>query len=332
MSAPVIVAAVAAGLFDELFSPEDHARMHALAAELGGTFERVDLLTDAETAAARVVVTSWGAPAFDDALLSTLPRLELIAHVGATIKPFATAQLFDAGVRVTQAGLGMARSVAEVSLTFTLALLHRIPTLHNGLRAGYWYDPPRAGVQHELLDAPVAVIGASRTGRAYLELIRALGARPVLVDPTIDAATASSLGAELSSLDEALSRARIVALHAPTLPETHHLIGRRELALMPDGAGLVNTARSWLVDEVALVAELRVGRLDAAIDVFDDEPLALGSPLRTLPGVLLTPHRAAGTREGRRRQGRIIADEIAGFASGAALAHEVDRSMLDTMA
>lgn len=332
MSAPVIVAAVWEELFGEFFSADDAGRLRDLAHALGGSFVRVDRLADAETSAARVVITSWGAVPFDAAVLQTLPQLQIVAHTGATIKPFATEELFDHGIRVTQAGAGMARSVAEVSLTFTLALLHRVPELHNGLRAGGWWDPSRSGVQHEILDAPIAVIGASRTGRAYLELIRVLGAQPLLVDPTLDAEAAHALGAELVGLDEAMRRARIVAVHAPTLPETHHLIGRRELALMPDGAGLVNTARSWLVDEAALTDEVRSGRLSAAVDVFDEEPLAGDSPLRAIAGMLLTPHRAAGTREGRLRQGRIVADEIAAFAGGSPLEHEVDRSMLSTMA
>ena len=333
MSAPRIVAVVSAELFTEFFAEADTARLHALATHLGGSFVRVDRLADAVLDEARIVITSWGIGPFDAETLSALPRLELVAHTGASLKAFVTDELYDRGVVVTQAGAGMARPVAEVSLTFTLALLHRVPEMHNALRDGEgWYDAESAGVQHEILGAPIAVIGASRTGRAYLALIRALGAEPLLVDPTLDPATAAELGAELVSLDEALRRAQIVAVHAPTLPETHHLIGRRELALMRDGAGLVNTARSWLVDEQALIEELRTGRLSAAIDVFDEEPFAADSPFRSLSGVLLTPHRAAGTAEGRRRQGRIVVDEIAAFAEGRPLAHTIDRDQLSSMA
>lgn len=327
---PVVVAVVPEALFAEFFSPADADRLAAAAERLGGAFVRVDRLADAATDAVRVVITSWGIGPFDAAVLSSLPALELVAHTGASVKAFATEELFDRGVVVTQAGAGMARSVAEVSLAFTLALLHRVPEMHNGLRAGGWYEG--VGAQHEILEAPVTVIGASRTGRAYLELIRALGARPLLVDPTLDPAAASALGAELVPLDDALAQARIVAVHAPTLPETHHLIGRRELALMPDGAGLVNTARSWLVDEQALVDEVRAGRLSAAIDVFDEEPFGVEHPLRSLPGALLTPHRAAGTTEGRLRQGRIVADELDHFAAGRPLAHTIDRVQLASMA
>ncbi|MFK4762191.1 hydroxyacid dehydrogenase [Microbacterium sp. ZW T5_45] len=330
---PTVIAAVSAQLFAEFFSDADADRLRAAAARLGGSFVRVDRLADAELSEARIVVTSWGAAPFDAAVLATLPKLELVAHTGATIKPFATDELFDRGIVVTQAGAGMARSVAEVSLAFTLALLHRVPEMHNGLRSGDgWHDADAVGVQHEILGALIAVIGASRTGRAYLELIRVLGAAPLLVDPTVDAEQAAVLGVELVPLDEALRRAQIVAVHAPTLPETHHLIGQRELALLRDGAGVVNTARSWLVDESALIDEVRRGRLSAAVDVFDEEPFAVDSPFRSLPGMLVTPHRAAGTHEGRRRQGRIVTDEIDAFIAGRPLAHAIGRAQLASMA
>jgi phosphoglycerate dehydrogenase-like enzyme len=332
MSAPSIVAVVSEALCAEFLAETDVERLHALAARLGGSFQRVDRLADAELGAARVVITSWGVDPFDAAALAAMPALQLVAHTGASIKAFATEELFDRGVTVTQAGAAMARPVAEVSLTFTLALLHRIPEMHDTLRAGGWYDADAVGAQHEIFGAPIAVIGASRTGRAYLTMIRALGAEPLLVDPTIDADAAAALGAELVPLDDALRRARIVAVHAPTLPETHHLIGPRELALLRDGTGLVNTARSWLVDESALADELRNGRISAAIDVFDEEPLVSDSPLRSLPGVLLTPHRAAGTTEGRRRGGRIVVDEIEAFVDGRPLDHAIDRSQLSSMA
>ncbi|WDZ83874.1 hydroxyacid dehydrogenase [Micromonospora cathayae] len=280
-------------------------------------------------ARAEVLVTSWGVPRLDAALLDRAPALRLVAHTGASVKPFVTPELFARGVAVTQAGQGMARSVAEVALAFTLALLHRTHRFDHALRAGTsWDRAEQAPPRHEILGCPVGVVGASRTGRAYLELVRALGAEVSVYDPTLSVADAARLGVRLVGLDDLLAGSRVVALHAPTLPETRHLLGARELALMPDGAGLVNTARSWLVDEAALVAELSGGRLDAALDVFDDEPLPTGHPLRALPNVLLTPHQAAGTVQGRRRQGEIVVDEIVRYLAGRPLVHAVTPDLL----
>jgi phosphoglycerate dehydrogenase-like enzyme len=101
---------------------------------------------------------------------------------------------------------------------------------------------------------------------------------------------------------------------------------------MPDGSSLVNTARSWLVDSDALLAELQTGRIDAALDVFDEEPLPLDSPLRGLPNVLLTPHRAAGTVECYLEMGEIVASEIERYVSGASLQYELTEVALARMA
>jgi phosphoglycerate dehydrogenase-like enzyme len=278
----------------------------------------------AEVCDADVLVTSWGVPALTPARLDLLPALRLVAHIGASVKPFVTDEVFARGITVTQAGAGMARSVAEVALAFTLALLHRVPRFDRALRTGVpWHQAEQAPQRHEIGGSRIGVIGASRTGRAYLELVRALGGQVAVTDPFLTEADAARLGVLRCELDELLATTRIVAVHAPSLPETHHLLGARELALLPDGSGLVNTARSALVDEAALVAELRTGRIDAALDVYDDEPLPVDHPLRSLPNVLLTPHQAAATAEGRARQGGIVLDEIGRYLGGVPLQHTV---------
>jgi phosphoglycerate dehydrogenase-like enzyme len=267
-----------------------------------------------------VLVTGWGTPPLTAGLLDRAPELRLVAHTGASVKPLVTDELWARGIQVTQAGAGMARSVAEVATAFTLALLHRTHRFDRALRGGSsWAAAERAPQRHEILGCPIGVIGASRTGRAYIDLARALGADVRVADPFFEDAV---------ELDELLATSRVVTVHAPALPETRHLLGPRELALMPDGAGLVNTARSWLVDEAALLAELRTGRLDAALDVFDEEPLPVDHPFRALPNVLLTPHQAAGTAEGRRRQGDIVVAEIERLTVGRPLEHAVTAGML----
>jgi len=335
---PVAVVAVAPGLRDEFFAPEAWAALGAavdvvtvdapagLAAALAGA-------DPAALARARVLVISWGTPRLDAALLDRLPALRLVAHTGASVKPFVTPELFDRGVRVTQAGQGMARPVAEVSVAFALALLHQLPRFHNALHDGAaWERAEDAPPRHEIAGTRVGVIGASRTGRAAIAMLRALGADVAVADPTLSAADAHALGVVLLPLDALLATSRVTMIHAPTLPETRHLVGARELALMPDGAGLVNTARSWLTDEDALVRELATGRIDAALDVYDAEPLPGDHPLRRLPNVLLTPHHAAATVQGRLRQGAIVVDEVSRFLDGRPLGHEVTREALDGIA
>ncbi|WP_353940918.1 hydroxyacid dehydrogenase [Streptomyces sp. HUAS MG91] len=314
---PRVVVSVPPGLRDAFFTVETWRRLDA-AADL----TVLDAHTDRAALAAalpeaRALITSWGTPRIEAELLTRAPDLELVAHTGSAVAPYVSEEVFRRGVRVTQAGDEMARPVAEVALTFTLALLHRTHRFDHALRTGAsWESAGEAPPRHEIHGSAIGVIGASRTGRAYITLAQALGAQVSVTDPYLSPSDADRLGVQLLPLDELLSSSRIVAVHAPATAETRHLLDAGRLALLPDGAGLVNTARSWLVDESALAAELRTGRIDAAVDVFDAEPLPVGHPFRALPNVLLTPHTAAGTVECRHRLGASAVTEIVRLLDG----------------
>jgi phosphoglycerate dehydrogenase-like enzyme len=125
-------------------------------------------------------------------------------------------------------------------------------------------------------------------------MLVANGFRVLLTDPTLtpEDARAMTPSVELVELDELLTRSDVVSVHAPSLPETHHLLDDRRLSLMRDGAVLVNTARGALIDTDALTRHCASGRIDAFLDVTDPEPLPVGHPLFALPNVLVTPHLA----------------------------------------
>ncbi|MEW1864868.1 hydroxyacid dehydrogenase [Streptomyces sp. NPDC088194] len=327
---PVAVVAMPPALREQLFTADAWQRLTRLADPvlLDRPADRTALA--AALADADILVTGWGTARLDAELLSGASRLALLAHTGGAVSPYATQAVFDRGVRVTQAGAAMARPVAEVALAFTLALLHRIHRFDHALRGGVpWERAEAAPERHQILGCPIGVIGASRTGRAYIALVRALGAEVTVADPYLGPEDADALGVRVAGLDEVLATSRITAVHAPALAETRHLLGPRELGLLPDGAGLVNTARSWLVDEAALLAELRTGRIDAALDVYDAEPLPAEHPLRALPNVLLTPHQAAATVEGRQALGDSTVAEIERHLGGRELLHQVGRDALE---
>src|SRR5207247_759801 len=133
----------------------------------------------------------------------------------------------------------------------------------------------------------VGVIGASRIGRLVLPMLVANGFRVLLADPTltVEDARAMNPSVELVELDELLVRSDVVSVHAPSLPETRHLLDDRRLGLLRDGAVLINTARGALVDTEALTRHCAAGRIDAFLDVTDPEPLPAGHPLFALPNV-----------------------------------------------
>ncbi len=174
----------------------------------------------------------------------------------------------------------------------------------------------------------VGVVGASRIGRRLIELLRPHDLRVSLADPYVDPPEAARLGVLLLPLDDLLRTSDIVTLHAPQTPETRRLIGARELALMPGGSVLINTARGALVDHDALIGELRTGRLSAVLDVTDPEPLSADSPLFDLPNAFVTPHLAGSQGNEVARLGRTVVEEAGRLATGDGLLHAVDQAEL----
>ncbi|HEY3003157.1 MAG TPA: NAD(P)-dependent oxidoreductase, partial [Kribbellaceae bacterium] len=168
------------------------------------------------------------------------------------------------------------------------------------------------------------IVGASRIGRRVLELLRPFDLELVVADPYIDAAEAASLGAGLVALDELVATSDVVSLHAPDLPETRHLIDARRLAMMREGATLINTtARGALVDTAALTAAVLAGRVYAVLDVTSPEVLPADTPLYDHDNVLLTPHIAGSLGTELARMGALAVDEITRLAHGEPLRHPV---------
>jgi phosphoglycerate dehydrogenase-like enzyme len=227
-------------------------------------------------------------------------------------------------VRVSSAAAANAIPVAEFTLAAILLAgkrAFRLQRRYRELRALrlWWSEVPPIGNHGKV----VGIVGASRIGRLVLERLRPFDFELLVHDPYLAPGEAEALGAEPAELDALLRRSDVVSLHAPSLPETEHLLDRRRLALLRDGAVLVNTARGALVDPAALADELVAGRLDAVLDTTDPEILPPDSPLYDLPNVFLTPHIAGAMGTETRRLAALALDEIERLARGEPLAHEV---------
>jgi phosphoglycerate dehydrogenase-like enzyme len=274
---------------------------------------------------AQVLITSWGSPRIDAKALESLPALRLIAHVAGSVKGFVDEAVWRQGVAVVNAVAANAVPVAEYTLAAILfankqvlklaAFYHR----HRENRAPWTKEAPSVGNYRKT----IGVVAASSVGRKLLQLLRPFDYRVLLYDPYVTPLEAKELGARQVSLAELLSQSDVVTLHAPLLPETRHLIGVRELALMKDGATLINTARGGLVDHSALVDTLAAGRINAVLDTTEPEVLPADSPLFDLPNVLLTPHIAGSLGTETQRLTDHIIDEVERYARGQPLRHRV---------
>lgn len=278
-------------------------------------------------------LTGWGTPPLRGELFERLPDLRLVAHTAGSIRSLVPANLVGHRVSVCHAAELIADSVAELVIAQMLSGLREPHLLDAGLRNGDTWAELRERHPGRLLGAStVGVIGASRTGRAVIGLVKAFGANVLVSDPLLTAEDVEALGVERVELDALLTGSDVVTLHAPLLPETQHLLGSDELARLRDGALLVNSARGGLIEPNALLAELRSGRIRAALDVFPDEPLPVDSEWRRLPNVLLTPHTAGHTIDSHHRQGDAMVAEIERFVAEKPLQYEVSAELVNVIA
>lgn len=279
-----------------------------------------------------ILITGWGCPHIDEAVLAAAPRLRAILHAAGSVKGLTSPAVWERGITVSSAAGANALPVAEYTLAMILLAGKDLFAQRDRLRAqrAFPYGEIMPGIGN--FGRRVGVVGASRIGRRLIELLRPFDLRVTLADPYVDATEAAALGVPLLPLDDLLATSDIVTVHAPQTPETHHLIGSRELALMREGSVLVNTARGALLDHDALVEELRANRLSAILDVTDPEPLPADSPLFDLPNAFITPHLAGSQGNEVARLGLAVTEEAERLLSGRELAHAIDHAVLERTA
>jgi phosphoglycerate dehydrogenase-like enzyme len=271
-----------------------------------------------------VLLTGWHCPLLDAAALDRMPKLRAVLHAAGSIKAHVTKEVFRRGIAVSTAADANAQPVAEYTLGMILL------SGKGAFRLQHDYRRRRAAL--DLINAyptignngrRVGIVGASRIGRRVIELLRPFDVTVCVFDPYLSRVEASQLGITQAGLDELLAHSDVVSLHAPSLPETRHLLDRRRLALIPDGATLINTARGALVDTAALANELASGRIFAVLDVAEPEILAASDPLYDLPNVVLTPHIAGALGNELPRLGRSAVSELRRLAASQPLAYPV---------
>ena len=199
----------------------------------------------------------------------------------------------EVGVQVANVPDYGSDTVADHAAACLLALLRKLPRYDAAVRERGWMSATELSPLPGFRSTTVGLIGTGRIGLALHARLAPFGFTVIAHDPYADAAMLAERGIEAVDLPVLLERSHAVSLHAPLTEATRHLIDAAALARMRPGAVLVNTARGGLVDTDALVDALASGRLGgAALDVVDPEPLPEGSPLRSMDGVLLTPHAA----------------------------------------
>jgi phosphoglycerate dehydrogenase-like enzyme len=274
-------------------------------------------------------LTHWGCPTFTEKVLRNADKLKLIIHAAGSVADLVTDEVYTRGIKICSANTIMAKYVAEGVLAYILAGLRQIPQHYYDLQHQKIWQK-RILESQSLIGARIGLVGLGTIGRFLLDFLKPFNVKVKIYDPYIHADSLKEFPeVELASLKETLEWGEVISIHASLTPETHGLLNKDNLGCIKDGALLVNTARAAIIDEQALVEELKKERFQAIVDVYTTEPLPLDSPLFKLENIIMMPHVAGITA--REQMSYAMIEEIGRFSRGEPLQFEITYQKFNLM-
>lgn len=244
----------------------------------------------------------------DAEALAAAGKLKVVARAGVGLDNVDVKAATERGVMVVNAPTSNIVSAAELAVALMLAAARNVSPAHAALKDGVWARSKYSGI--ELYEKTAAIVGLGRIGVLVAQRLSAFGMKVIAYDPYVQAGRAAQMGVRLVDLDTLMAEADFLTVHLPKTPETVGLIGADALSKAKKELVVVNAARGGIVDEDALYAALKEGRIAAAgLDVYAKEPCT-DSPLFTLDNVVATPHLGASTDEAQEKAGIAVAKSV----------------------
>lgn len=306
-----MVAALPRIWFERAIEPDMQAEVAARATILSPTEPAENPLENFAEAAGALA----GLLTYDGALLDRAPGLKVLCRTGIGYDKVDVAAATDRGIAVCNTPDGPTVSTAEQAVALILATAKRLKRSQRWLRDGE-HDMYARHEALELDGKTLGLVGYGRIPRRVAAAAHGLGMRVTAYDPHL-APTAFAGADRCETLDGLLEVADVISAHVPLTGETKRMFGSDQFEMMKPGSIFINTARGAIVDQVALLEALDTGRLMAAgLDVTDPEPLPADHPLLNRDNVVVTPHVASGTHEGKRRIFRMALDQALQVLNG----------------
>lgn len=282
--------------------------------------EEYDAMTDAEVMILRI----FKAP---KEVIERNPKLKMILRWGAGFDSVDIEAAGAKGILVTNTPGANANAVSELAVTLMLTVYRKILEHTDSLRKGAWSKNTYLNSSFSLYGKLVGIVGGGNIGRQVAAKVQAFGAETQYYDAfRLSPEMEEQFNMKYVSLEELIRTSDVVTLHVPLLDSTRHMIGADQLRAMKDGAVIINTARGGLVDDKALCAAVKAGKLlGAGLDGVEEEPLPASHELLTTPGIVVTPHVGGGTADIGDIIMPMLAKDIRDFAATGDCAHVVNR-------
>ncbi|NUB46045.1 hydroxyacid dehydrogenase [Fertoebacter nigrum] len=307
---PLVLSCPLPRSLDLIFAPAARAVLHDRYHIVETTDAALPGLPDGTLAEVRHII---GQPPLDEATLARLESLRCIFNVESNLlnnMPYDAA--FARGIHVVTTGAVFAQPVAEIGLGFALALARGIHTADADFRAGRekWGGAGNAGARL-LTGAAIGIIGLGDLGRALARVLAGFQPQLRVFDPWLAPSQIRAQAATPATLAEVLANSDVVFVTAAVTSENRAFLGAESFAAMKPGASFILLSRADVVDFPALMAAVASGHINAASDVFPEEPLAADHPVRSLPGFLLSAHRAGALDVAFTRMGDMVLEDMA---------------------
>jgi len=265
------------------------------------------------------------------AVFAAAPLLKVVGRAGVGVDNVDVAAATDHGVIVMNTPGGNTIATAELTFTHMLCGARPVAQAAASMKAGAWDKKSFGG--RELFRKTLGVIGVGRIGGEVAKRAQAFGMKVLAYDPYLAPSRAMTMQVEIATLDEIITQADFITVHMPLTSETKYMLDEAAFEKCKKGLRIFNCARGGIIKENALIEALKSGKVAAAgLDVFEDEPLAKDSPLRSMPNVVLTPHLGASTVEAQESVGMEVAEQIADMLKNGVIRNAVNMPSLDAVA
>lgn len=319
--------------FELIYGPEERKDIDNLV-DIVAPIQSRDILRDnpGVLEEVEVIFSGWGGPKIDEEFLAAAPNLEMVFYGAGSIKGIVTDAFWDRDIRITSAYAANGIPVAEFTLAQILFSLKRGWHYAFSIKEQGKYPPSREGILGAY-GSTVGIISLGMIGRYVCQLLKPFDLKIIAYDPFASEDVADELGVELCGLDEIFKRSDVVSLHTPWLPETEGMIKGEHFSAMKGNATFINTARGAVVREDEMIQVLKKRPdLYALLDVTWPEPPVAGSPLYTMPNIILTPHIAGSLGKECNRMGRYMVDELERYLKGEELDWEISKEKASILA